>query len=174
MECRCSFGPACVLILFLLSPIACAQTASSPPTDTKPATQTAAAEQPNDVVPITYATLEIQNSGKLKLPESRVNRIFTETIREVARHLNPKRPPTVLAKVVLRIGEPGYNVETVVNAERNTVIRMQTWNEYQFARMVARAARHGLFTDVELDAAAEAALKHVNAVTSVKELSGAQ
>ncbi len=126
------------------------------------------------MLPLTYAELEIQNPGKANVPESRAKRIFRETIREVARQLNPNRPPTVLAKIVLRIGEPGFNVETIVDRERYTVIRMQRWHEVQFARLVARAARHGLFSDSELDAAADTALKRVNAVTSVQELRGAQ
>ena len=176
MKYRSSVGPACALFLSLsCSTSLSAQTASSPANIRPTTTTTAAADTPDELLPLSYAELVIENPGKQNLPESRARRIFRETIREVARHLNPTRPPTVLAKIVLRIGEPGFNVETLVdNGERHTVVRMQSWNDQQFARLVARAARHGLFSDVELDAAADTALKHVNSVTSVEELRRAQ
>ena len=175
MKCRCNLGPACFLFLSL----ACttrslsAQSTSSP-SAVAPTATVESADNYDKMQLLTYAELEIQNPGKVKLPESRAKRIFTETIREVAKYLNPSRPPTVLGKIVLRLGEPGFQVETLVDGDRRTVIRMQTWNERDFARLVARAARHGLFSDIELDAAADIALKRVNAVTTLKELHAAQ
>lgn len=128
----------------------------------------------DDLVEVRHSEIEIENPKHLKLPVALIQRIFRETVREVAQRLNPNRPPLVLAKVTLRIGEPGFNVETTVDKERKTIIRMEAWSETGFARMVARAARHGLFSDDELDLSAAKALAKVHATTSVTELKQAQ
>ncbi len=117
-------------------------------------------------------TLAIENQGKAKVSEAFIQRIFRETVREVAWQLNPEHPPRVLARVTLRLGAPGFTIETIEGKQRRTVICMHDWNEFAFARMVARAARNGLFSDQELDKHARAALQRARAVTSVQELQG--
>ena len=114
--------------------------------------------------------LQVEYLGRVKVPESLIQRIFRETVREVASQLNPQNPPHILARVTLRLGAPGFTIETVEGKERRTVMNMQTWDELAFARMVARAARNGLFSDQELDKHARAGLSRARAVTSVREL----
>ncbi len=116
------------------------------------------------------AVVEIENPKKLRVSSILVQRIFRETVREVAYQLNPNRPPTILAKVTLRLGAPGFTIETIEGKERRTVLCMERWDEMAFARMVARAARNGLFSDQELDRYARSALSRARAVTSVSEL----
>lgn len=166
-------APALISVLafiFLFYPSVGAQTPSS---GSGPNPQLVPSRS-DEMVEVTYSEIEIVNPGKLPIPVTLIQRIFRETVREVARHLNPNRPPLILAKVTLRFGEPGVNVETTMDKERHTVIRMQRWDELLFARMVARAARHGLFSDEELDKSAQKALNKVHAVTSVTELKQAQ
>jgi len=116
------------------------------------------------------APVEIENPKKMRISPVLVQRIFRETMREVAWQLNPNRPPAILAKVTLRLGVPGFTIETVEGKERRTVLCMERWDEMAFARMVARAARNGLFSDQELDRYARSALSRARAVTSVTEL----
>ncbi len=117
-------------------------------------------------------TLAIENQGNAKVSEALIQRIFRETVREVAWQLNPEHPPRILAKVTLRLGAPGFTVETIEGKERHTILCMREWDEFAFARMVARAARNGLFSDQELDKHARAALLRARSVTSVHELQG--
>jgi hypothetical protein len=116
--------------------------------------------------------LEIVNRGAKRVPEALIQRIFRETVHEVAWQLNPEHPPRILAKVTLRLGEPGFTIETIEGKERSTVLCMHEWDELAFARLVARAARNGLFSDQELDKHARAGLSRARAVTSVTELQG--
>ena len=74
--------------------------------------------------------------------------------------------------MTLRLGAPGFTIETVEGKQRHTILCMREWDEFAFARMVARAARNGLFTDQELDKHARAGLTRARAVTSVSELQG--
>lgn len=116
--------------------------------------------------------LVIENHGAKRVSEALIQRIFRETVHEVAWQLNPEHPPRILAKVTLRLGEPGFTIETIEGRERHTVLCMREWDEFAFARMVARAARNGLFSDQELDQHARAGLSRARAVTSVNELRG--
>jgi hypothetical protein len=142
-----------------------------------PQTQTTAqanAFAPNSAVAANdeAVSLVIENQGKAKMSEALIQRIFRETVREVAGQLNPEHPPHILAKVTLRLGAAGFTVETLEGKERRTIICMREWDEFIFARMVARAARNGLFSDQELDKHARSALVRARAVTSVTELRG--
>ncbi len=134
--------------------------------------QTKTPQAPVAVAEEDPVTLVIENQGKAKVSEALIQRIFRETVREVAWQLNPEHPPRILAKVTLRLGAPGFTVETLEGKDRRTILSMREWDEFVFARMVARAARNGLFSDQELDKHARAALQRAGAVTSVKELQG--
>ncbi len=154
------------LALLLLTGIAPSQERFATDSTTKTPKEPLAVDEDDPV------TLVIENQGQTKVSEALIQRIFHETVREVAWQLNPEHPPRILARVTLRLGAPGFTVETLEGKERRTIISMHDWNEVAFARMVARAARNGLFTDQELDRHARAALQRARAVTSVKELQG--
>ena len=126
--------------------------------------RTAAADEP--------VQLEIENIGSSKVSETLIQRIFRETVHEVAWQLNAEHPPHILARVTLRLGASGYTLETIEGKERRTIICMKQWDEFVFARLVARAARNGLFSDQELDKHARSALARARATTSVNELQG--
>ncbi len=159
-------GCAVVLLVLLLScSLLYAQT--QPATGSKASTTPATVSADDDPV-----KLEIENRGKKKISEALIQRIFRETVREVAWQLNPEHPPRILARVTLRLGEPGFTLETLEGKQRHTVICMHDWDELVFARMVARAARNGVFSDQELDKHAHAALQRARSVTSVQELQG--
>lgn len=151
MKCRLA-----LLFVFLLSSCLI-QSQSQSKTQAVPA-----AEEPVQLV--------IENRGKAHVSEALIQRIFRETMREVALRLNPEHPPRILARVTLRLGEPGFTIETIEGKERHTILCMRHWDEFVFARMVARAARNGLFSDQELDQHARAALLRARTVTSVREL----
>ncbi len=156
----------CTVVLLALTLSSCLLNSQTEPA---PAANsfTAPAAAPAEDEPV---KLEIENRGKIKVSEALIQRIFRETVHEVAWQLNPEHPPRILAKVTLVLGEPGFTLETIEGRQRHTVIRMQDWNELAFARMVARAARNGVFSDQELDKHARAALLRARSVTSVKEL----
>lgn len=114
--------------------------------------------------------LQIEKPVKMQVSEALIRRIFQETVQEVVWHLNPKQPPTVQAKVTLRLGQRGDTVEITEGKERLTVICMRNWDGLLFARMVARVARSGLLTDQELDALARTPLARAGAAISLKEI----
>lgn len=153
-----------LLILPFLSGDAASQAFSSHPSKTAKAAKVQVADEP--------VMLELENQGKARVSPALIERIFRETVREVAWQLNPERPPRIMARVTLRLGASGFTVETIEGRERRTIISMQEWDEFAFARMVARAARNGLFSDQELDRYARAGLARARAVASVQELKG--
>lgn len=150
--------------LILFTGIAASQEHFTSTSRTKTPAPAAVAEDP--------VNLAIENQSSAKVSEALIQRIFRETVREVAWQLNPEHPPRILARVTLRLGAPGFTVETLEGKERRTLLSMREWDELVFARMVARAARNGLFSDQELDKHARAALQRARAVTSVRELQG--
>ena len=159
---------ALILLLALPSALTRAQEQFSEPVSKAGGTSTTATALA--ALPIQSPVVEIENPKKVYVSPILVQRIFRETVREVAWQLNPNRPPTILAKVTLRLGAPGFTIETIEGNERRTVLCMERWDEMIFARMVARAARNGLFSDQELDRYARSALSRARAVTSVTEL----
>src|SRR5579864_7935681 len=66
---------------------------------------TAAADEP--------VKLEIENVGGRKVSDTLIQRIFRETVHEVAWQLNAEHPPHILARVTLRLGASGYTLETI-------------------------------------------------------------
>lgn len=164
MKCRI----ALILLLALPSAVTQAQERFAETVSNTPAPAATAGTQA--ALPSESALVEIENPKKVRLSPALVQRIFRETVREVAFQLNPNRPPTILTKVTLRLGAPGFTIETIEAKERRTVLCMERWDEMAFARMVARAARNGLFSDQELDRYARSALSRARAVTSVSEL----
>ncbi len=157
------YRPAWLLVLILFSSLAIAQNHFNRPAVAADPVLSAAEE------PI---KLEIENRGKTRVSEALIQRIFRETMHEVAWQLNPEHPPRIVANVTLRLGAPGFTVETLEGKERRTILSLPKWDELLFARMVARAARNGLFSDQELDQHARAGLARARSVTSVSELQG--
>ena len=156
----------CLALLSVLMFFPCLATAQDHPTGGAQAFATGATPS-TEGEPV---KLEIENHGKIRVSETLIRRIFRETVREVAWQLNPEHPPRILAHVTLRLGAPGFTIETVEGKQRHTIVCMREWDEFAFARMVARAARNGLFTDQELDKHARAGLTRARAVTTVSEL----
>ncbi len=114
--------------------------------------------------------LEIEQPANIRVSEVLIRHIFRETIEEVRRMLNSNRPPTLQARVTLRLGQPGDTVETIEGKTRHTLICMRKWDEWIFARMVTRVARNGLLTDQELDLCARAALLRARATITAAEM----
>lgn len=155
------YRPVLLLVLLLSASFAVAQDFTNRP---------AAAAEPVVSAADEPIKLKIENRGRVS--ESLVQRIFRETMHEVAWQLNPEHPPRIVANVTLRLGAAGFTVETLEGKERRTIISLPKWNELLFARMVARAARNGLFSDRELDQHARAGLARARAVTTVSEPEG--
>ncbi len=157
------YRPVLLLVLLFFPALASAQAPSHQPEVAQDSAVSATEES---------IKLEIEYHGKRRVSEALIQRIFRETMHEVAWQLNPEHPPRIVANVTLRLGTPGFTVETLEGKERLTILSLPKWDELLFARMVARAARNGMFSDQELDQHARAGLTRARAVTSLSELQG--
>jgi hypothetical protein len=97
----------------------------------------------------------------------RAAKIYYYVSAQVARTVNPSRPPKLLPKLSLKLGVS--EVHFYISPESAT-IELPKWDEHMFSQAVAFAAASQILSVEETRQAAKMALVFVNATTSVEEL----
>ncbi|HVP42234.1 MAG TPA: hypothetical protein VMS96_02315, partial [Terriglobales bacterium] len=87
---------------------------------------------------------EIATASRGEAPAALARRIVNETLRELANQLNPKNPPRIQLKLVLRMGQSHPYTKTLSGVEDGSEIGMVKWEPRLFARLVARAVRNSI------------------------------